>query len=68
MLSIDAGGSRAVSQLLILKGLMDKLSEDVGGTQGPLMRPFDVFDLIGGVGTGGSVLLNQVLKSRRYLK
>jgi hypothetical protein len=52
--SIDAGGPQGVSQLLILKDVMERLSKDKnGGSQGPVKRPCEVFDMIGGVGTGG---------------
>jgi hypothetical protein len=51
---IDAGGPQGVSQLLILKNVMEKLSRDENGDpQGPVKRPCEVFDMIGGVGTGG---------------
>jgi hypothetical protein len=51
---IDAGGPQGVSQLLILKEVMQKLSRDEdGGSQTTVKRPCDVFDMIGGVGTGG---------------
>jgi hypothetical protein len=51
---IDAGGTQAVSQLRILEHLMEKISQDNQGTsQGIVQRPCEVFDVIGGVGTGG---------------
>jgi hypothetical protein len=51
---IDAGGPRAVSQLCILEHLMEQISQDSQGTfQGKVKRPCEVFDVIGGVGTGG---------------
>jgi hypothetical protein len=51
---IDAGGAQAVSQLRILEHLMEKISQDNRGTsQGIVKRPCEVFDVIGGVGTGG---------------
>src|SRR5450631_3512582 len=51
---IDAGGAQAVSQLRILDHLMEKISQDNQGThQGIVKRPCEVFDVIGGVGTGG---------------
>jgi hypothetical protein len=55
---IDAGGPQGVSQLLILKEVMEKLSKDeLGDSHGIVKRPCEVFDMIGGVGTGGSVWL-----------
>jgi hypothetical protein len=53
---IDAGGPQGLSQLLILKDVMERLSKDERGDfQGTVKRPCEVFDMIGGVGTGGSV-------------
>jgi hypothetical protein len=50
----DAGGAQAVSQLRILEHVMEKISQDNEGTsEGILKRPCEVFDVIGGVGTGG---------------
>jgi hypothetical protein len=53
---IDAGGPQGLSQLLILKEVMERLSKDeCGEFKGTVKRPCEVFDMIGGVGTGGSV-------------
>jgi hypothetical protein len=53
---IDAGGPQGISQLLILKDVMERLSKDESGdSQGTVKRPCQVFDMIGGVGTGGLV-------------
>jgi hypothetical protein len=52
----DAGGPQGISQLLILKDVMERLSKgESGGSRGTVKRPWEVFDMIGGVGTGGSV-------------
>jgi hypothetical protein len=52
----DAGGSQAVSQLHILTHVMEKISHDANGRlRGVVKRPCEVFDAIGGTGTGGSV-------------
>jgi hypothetical protein len=52
----DAGGPQGISQLLILEDVMERLSKDESGDfQGTVKRPCEVFDMIGGVGTGGSV-------------
>jgi hypothetical protein len=51
---IDAGGAQAISQLRILEHLMEKISQaDQSASQGIVKRPCEVFDVIGGVGTGG---------------
>jgi hypothetical protein len=41
----------------ILKNVMEKLSKDESGSsQGIVKRPCEVFDMIGGVRTGGSMV------------
>lgn len=47
----DNGGLQAISILLVLKEVCQRLSEQDGHTT-PL-RPCQLFDVIGGVGTGG---------------
>ena len=50
----DAGGTQAVSQLHILSHVMEKISCDTNSTfHGAVKRPCEVFDAIGGTGTGG---------------
>jgi hypothetical protein len=50
----DAGGPQAVSQLGILIHVMDRVSRDTNGhLSGGVKRPCEVFDAIGGTGTGG---------------
>lgn len=52
--STDAGGAQAVSQLHILCDVMEKISQDTNGRfHGVMKRPCEVFDVIGGTGTGG---------------
>jgi hypothetical protein len=52
--STDAGGPQGISQLLILKDVMERLSKDEHtDSQGVIKPPCEVFDVIGGVGTGG---------------
>lgn len=51
VLSLDGGGIRGVSSLLILEDIMEKLREKRGLDRVP--RPCDHFDLIGGTSTGG---------------
>jgi patatin-like phospholipase/acyl hydrolase len=50
LLSLDGGGVRGLSSLLILKHLM----EEIDPTSPP--KPCDYFDMIGGTGTGGYAL------------
>ena len=49
LLSLDGGGLRGLSILYILGDLMAKVNEG----QEPPLKPCEVFDLIGGSGTGG---------------
>jgi hypothetical protein len=49
LLSLDGGGLRGLSILYILGDLMAKVNEH----QDPPLKPCEVFDLIGGSGTGG---------------
>lgn len=51
LLSLDGGGVRGLSSLLILKKLMESLDPD----EPP--KPCDYFDLIGGTSTGGLIAL-----------
>jgi len=48
----DAGrGSRGISQLKILINLLHRTNSEAQGH--PKSRPCDVFDMIGGTGSGG---------------
>ncbi|KAF8600233.1 FabD/lysophospholipase-like protein [Ceratobasidium sp. AG-I] len=51
ILSIDGGGARGLSALVILEALMKKVQEKEGLAAAP--DPDDYFDLMGGTGTGG---------------
>jgi patatin-like phospholipase/acyl hydrolase len=50
-MSIDAGGTRGISQLKILAELMHRLNFEAKEDQ--VLLPCDVFDMIGGSGSGG---------------
>jgi hypothetical protein len=51
---VDAGGPRGISQLMILKNVMESLSRGSGvDSEEVVKRPCEVFHAIGGVGTGG---------------
>jgi hypothetical protein len=50
-MSSDAGGTRGVSQLKILAELMHRLNFEV--EEDEVLLPRDVFDMIGGSGSGG---------------
>lgn len=47
----DGGGIRGISELYILKEIMERLQAKKGMNIVP--RPCDVFDVIAGSGTGG---------------
>ncbi|KAG5340132.1 hypothetical protein C0989_002752 [Termitomyces sp. Mn162] len=55
LLSLDDGGVRGLSELLILREIMHRLKHLEGAESLP--RPCDYFDMIGGVGTGGVIAL-----------
>lgn len=54
LLSLDGGGVRGLSSLLILKDVMAQLNSQREDSE--VLKPCDVFDLIGGTSTGGYVL------------
>jgi hypothetical protein len=56
ILSLDGGGMRSLSMLLVLKNLMYRLNESHKGTNLERIKPCQVFDLIAGAGMGGYVL------------
>ncbi|RPA90417.1 FabD/lysophospholipase-like protein [Choiromyces venosus 120613-1] len=62
ILSLDGGGIRGYSTLVILQELMHQIYVQTHDGKGPrtpadLPRPCDYFDLIGGTGTGGLIAL-----------
>ncbi|KIM21662.1 hypothetical protein M408DRAFT_29367 [Serendipita vermifera MAFF 305830] len=58
ILSLDAGGPRGISQLEILRNIMDKLADDEDDCPHPIIkRPCEVFTVIGGTGTGGLIAI-----------
>lgn len=52
LLSIDGGGIRGLASILSLKRIMNKINED----RAEGLKPYEVFDLMGGTGTGGLVI------------
>jgi len=55
LLSLDGGGIRGLSELLILKKLMEKIKSQQKLEDEPL--PCEYFDMIGGTGAGGLIAL-----------
>jgi patatin-like phospholipase/acyl hydrolase len=55
LLSLDGGGVRGLSTLYILKSLMERLNHERQTANLLPVKPCEVFDLIGGTGTGGYV-------------
>ena len=58
LLSLDGGGVRGLSTLYILKTMMERLNHERQKSNLPPVKPCEVFDLIGGTSTGGSVRKN----------
>jgi hypothetical protein len=50
---VDAGGPQGISQLQILKDVVERVSRDDSDHSAVVKRPCEVFDAIGGAGTGG---------------
>ncbi|CAI7636757.1 unnamed protein product [Penicillium glandicola] len=55
LLSLDGGGVRGLSSLLILKDIMTQLNSEREDSE--VLKPCDVFDLIGGTSTGGLIAI-----------
>ena len=55
LLSLDGGGVKGITSLLILKRLM-RVMKDQGGLKSE-PRPCEVFDIIGGTSTGGLIAI-----------
>lgn len=51
LLSLDGGGVRGISSLLILEHIMEKIRQKEGLDHVP--KPCNRFDMIGGTDTGG---------------
>jgi Patatin-like phospholipase len=54
ILSLDGGGVRGLSSLLILRNMMEEIARRNGIAEA---RPCQYFDLIGGTGTGGLIAI-----------
>jgi len=55
LLSLDGGGVRGLSSLLILREIMEEIQRQSGREETPL--PSQYFDLIGGTSTGGLIAI-----------
>jgi patatin-like phospholipase/acyl hydrolase len=55
VLTLDGGGVRGMSSLLILRELMESIGHKLGLAHIP--KPCDYFDLIGGTSTGGLIAI-----------
>ena len=53
LLSLDGGGVRGLSSILVLKSIMTRLNLERKKNGLPAVKPCEVFDLIGGTSTGG---------------
>lgn len=55
ILSLDGGGVRGLSSLLILREIMEEIGRQTRAPKIPL--PCEYFDLIGGTSTGGLIAI-----------
>ena len=53
ILTLDGGGVQAISTLLILNRVLERIAEESGHPKDRKPRPCDVFDTIAGIGAGG---------------
>ena len=53
ILSLDGGGVRGLSALYILKAVMARVNNGRKHVGLPSVKPYEIFDLIGGTSTGG---------------
>lgn len=53
LLSIDGGGVRGLSALVLLEQLMEVANEKRIGSNLEPQEPWEMFDMIGGTSTGG---------------
>lgn len=54
ILTLDGGGVRGLSSLLILREIMNDIGQETGATN---LKPAEYFDLIGGTSTGGLIAI-----------
>ena len=57
LLSLDGGGVKGISSLMILQRIMDRVREIEGRDMKDERKPRDYFDLAGGTSTGGLAAL-----------
>lgn len=57
VLSLDGGGVRGLSTLLIIKAMMAKVNAERNKDGQPRVKPCELFDLIGGTSTGGIIAI-----------
>jgi len=57
LLSLDGGGLKGVSSLMLLKELMDRVARRESGSERIPRKPVDYFDLAGGTSTGGLIAI-----------
>ncbi|XP_014550282.1 hypothetical protein COCVIDRAFT_115882 [Bipolaris victoriae FI3] len=57
ILTLDGGGVRGLSCLMMIREIMNQIAEDEGIEKPEEMRPADYFDLIGGTSTGGLIAI-----------
>jgi len=55
ILSLDGGGVRGLSSLLILREIMEDIERRMGADETP--KPCEYFDLMGGTSTGGLIAI-----------
>jgi patatin-like phospholipase/acyl hydrolase len=57
VLTLDGGGVRGLSSLLILREIMENIGQEKGLPETETPKPCEYFDLIGGTSTGGLIAI-----------
>ena len=60
LLSLDGGGVRGLSTLMILRALMNRINAERSDRGQAAVKPCQLFDLIGGTSTGGYVSCTRI--------
>jgi patatin-like phospholipase/acyl hydrolase len=64
LLSLDGGGVRGLSELVLLEQIMDQINTHRTENGLATQEPWEAFDMIGGTSTGGYVGSSRTIRLR----